>query len=153
MSRRTHATVARLRRSAGVGLVTAIFLLVVLAALAAAIVSLSKAQQTSAALDLQGSLAYQAARTGAEYGVYRVLRTNIPNCLPSTTFALPAGTGLSTFTVTVTCTAYDFNMPVQTALRRRLITATACNQPSATGTCPGTNTNLDYVQRVVEVRL
>lgn len=153
MTGHSHASLARLRRSAGVGLVTAIFLLVVLAALAAAIVSLSKAQQTSAALDLQGALAYQAARTGAEYGVYRVMRTNINNCPATTTFAMPPGTSLSTFTVTVTCTAYDFNTPVQTALRRRLITATACNQPSATGTCPGTSGTLDYVQRVVEVRL
>jgi len=47
-------------------LVTAIFLLVVLAALGAFILTISGTQQTSSALDVQGARAYQAARAGIE---------------------------------------------------------------------------------------
>ena len=42
------------RRSAGIGIVTAIFLLVVLSGLAAALVALSSTQSQSSALDEQG---------------------------------------------------------------------------------------------------
>ena len=57
MRRSDPATVRRLRRSAGVGLVTAIFLLVVLAGMGVAMMTLSTAQQSSASLDLLGARA------------------------------------------------------------------------------------------------
>ena len=47
---------------AGAGLVTAIFLLVVLAGLGVAAVTLFNAQQASSSLDQEGAKAYQAAR-------------------------------------------------------------------------------------------
>ena len=56
----------------GFSLVTAIFLLVILASLGAFIVTVSGLQQTSSALDVQGSRAYQAARSGIEWGTYQV---------------------------------------------------------------------------------
>jgi Tfp pilus assembly protein PilX len=56
-------------------LVTAIFLLVVLAALGAFILTISGTQQTSSALDVQGSRAYQAARAGIEWASYQLLIT------------------------------------------------------------------------------
>ena len=59
----------------GFSLVTAIFLLVILASLGAFIVTISGVQQTSSALDVQGSRAYQAARSGIEWGTYQVLQT------------------------------------------------------------------------------
>ncbi len=146
---KTFATrpLPQLRRSAGVGLVTAIFLLVVLASLAIAIVSLSSAQQVSSALDTQGTLAYQAARAGGEIGTYRVLRGG-GTCLASDNIALPAGTSLGAFTVTVTCVK---STPAA-GLERYLVRATACSEPAA-GACPNPNPGADYVQRVVEVRL
>lgn len=73
---------------------TAIFLLVVLAALGAAMLTFSSAQHAGATLDVQGARAYQAARAGIEWGAYQALRG--------------AGCGGSTFTVdgfTVTVTA------------------------------------------------
>lgn len=135
---------ARLRRQRGIGLVTAIFLLVVLTALAVAMVTLFTAQQTSSALDVLGARAYLAARAGAEWGIYRRRIDNA--CAPSTTFAMPAGTSLSGFTVTVTC-----QQLTQHGINRYRVTSTACNQPGATS-CPAAPTNLDYVQRVVDVR-
>ena len=60
----------------GFGIVTAVFLLVVLAGLGAALVNLSTVQHTASALDVQGARAYQAARAGIEWGLYRQLRNN-----------------------------------------------------------------------------
>lgn len=149
MNTQTIRKLPALRRSAGVGLVTAIFLLVVLAALALAIVSLSSSQQVSSYLDVQGTLAYQAARTGGEIGTYRALR-GATKCPPPDNIAMPAGTSLSQFTVTVTCE----NPATIPGVERYLIRATACNQPAAGAiACPNLNPGDDYVQRVVEVRL
>ncbi|MDO8291698.1 MAG: hypothetical protein Q7T29_02330 [Gallionella sp.] len=87
----------------GFSLVSAIFLLVVIAALGAFAVTLSTTQQQSSALDVLGARAYQAARTGIEWGAYQILR-NGGACAAATT--LPAGTlagTLSGFDVTVNC--------------------------------------------------
>ena len=60
-------------RGRGFVLPSAIFLLVVLAALAAFLVSIAQRQSKISALDLQGARAYQAARAGVEWGLYQVL--------------------------------------------------------------------------------
>ena len=90
---------------AGFSIVSAIFLLVVLSALAAFIVNISSGQHVSAAADLQGARAYQAARAGVEWGAYQVLDPNsaaavaTPAVCPGpTTFTPFAG-----FSTTVTC--------------------------------------------------
>ena len=133
-------------RQAGVGLVTAIFILVVLAGLAVAIVSMSSAQQAASSLDVLGARAYQAARAGVEWGLFQQRINN--SCLPGpTTFALPANTSLSSFTVSVTCSANP--IPGQPANFR--VTATACNGvPGAA--CPGPSSSRDYVERRIEVQ-
>ena len=136
----------RLRRMRGFSLVTAIFLLVVLAALAAVMVNISTFQQTESALDVQGARAEQAARAGLEWGVYRQLIDG--QCDPGTTFALPAGTSLSTFSVTVQCAL----AARPGALNTWTITATACNGPGAAG-CPNPQNKADYVQRRLQAVL
>jgi MSHA biogenesis protein MshP len=143
-------------RQSGVGLVTAIFLLVVIAGLAAALVNIFTSQQASSQLDQQGTRAYQAARAGIEWGIFRQVRAgplcsaSINNGQPVTnTFALPSSGILSAFTVTVTCTPYT---GLDASLARTVIRAVACNQPGNAG-CPNATSNLDYVQRVVEVQL
>lgn len=83
----------------GFSLVSAIFLLVVIAALGTFAITLSTTQQMGAALDVQGARAYQAARAGIEWGAFQVLRNG--NC-PATPLAALPGT-LATFTVTVSC--------------------------------------------------
>jgi MSHA biogenesis protein MshP len=92
-----------LRAEGGFSLISAIFLLVVIAALGTFAVTLSTTQQQSAALDVQGARAYQAARAGIEWGAFQVLRnTNCP-VAPTTLPALP--NTLASFTVTVLCTS------------------------------------------------
>lgn len=80
-------------RQQGFALATAIFLLVVLAALGAAMLTFSSAQHVGSALDVQGARALQAARAGIEWGAYQALRG--AGC-GGTTFALDG------FSVTVT---------------------------------------------------
>jgi MSHA biogenesis protein MshP len=148
MTTKARLSLPSMCRSAGVGLVTAIFLLVVLGGLALAIVSLSSSQQVASHLDVQGTLAQQAARAGGEVATFRVLIGG-GNCPAIDNVAMLPDTSLSSFTVTVTCTQVAGPTP---QLNRFIIRSTACNQPGAGG-CPNQNASVDYVQRVVEVRL
>lgn len=110
------------RRQRGVSLITAIFLVVVLSALAGAIGNIYVSQQTSSAIDVLGVRALQAARAGVEWGVYQQTRLN--SCAGTTSFALPAGTTLSSFTVTVNCTwTADTKGPFVTKLAHPSVTS------------------------------
>ncbi len=142
----------------GFTVVSAIFLLVVLAGLGAAMLNLSTSQHVSSQLDVQGARAYQAARAGIEWGMYQQLRLGSCTAGPSS-FAMPAGTTLSTFTVSVTCSKTSYGSAsatngIQLATGASIdvyqITATACNNPSA-GNCPGTPNGSDYVERQMQV--
>jgi len=148
----------------GFAIVSAIFLLVVLAGLGVAMVTFSTSQHVSSGLDVLGSRAYQAARAGAEWALYQRLNpqvgapgTNPAYCLTASaagttvtnSFVLPAGTTLSPFTVTVTCAAYSY--PTISNVVRR-ITATACNGPSGAA-CPAATPGIDYVARTVQVSI
>ncbi|WP_223468007.1 agglutinin biogenesis protein MshP [Massilia soli] len=152
MSRAMSSVTPALARSRGVGLVTAIFLLVVIAGLAVAMVTVFTTQQTSSALDVQGTRAYQAARAGIEWGVFKHQRPD--PCNATNSFAMPQGTSLGAFTVTVACTLIegpDTESGDTEALDQRKVTVVACNAPSAAGTCPNPSNSSDYVQRVMEV--
>jgi MSHA biogenesis protein MshP len=136
--------IPRLRRSRGISIVTAIFLLVVLSGIGVAVVTFATAQRQASAIDLLGTRAYEAARTGVEYGLYQLLGPG--QTCASANFAAP-GT-LAAMTVSVTCTSTPSGIAgVQPQVR---ITATACNQP-ANGACPNPAPGVDYVQRVVQV--
>ncbi len=136
---------ARIR---GFAIVSAIFILVVLAALGAFIVSVSSSQQIGSALDVQGVRAYQAARAGIEWGLYQQLQAS--SCVGTTSFSPTAGT-LSAFTVTVTCSATadpgGFGGPTV-----HTIVATACTQPVvAEPKCPNTSPGAHYIERRLAV--
>jgi len=137
-----------MRRSAGVALMTAIFLLVVLAGLAVAVVSLTTAQQASVTQDEQGTRAYLAAKAGMEWALYTQLQTaGQLNCGATTSFALPPGTGLSAFTVSVSCAAAGGPVPGHLEIR-----VVACNgAPGAS--CPAAAPGPDYVQREIRAQL
>jgi MSHA biogenesis protein MshP len=138
----------RFRHSAGVALVTAIFLLVVLAGLAVAVVSLMTTQQASQQKDELGVRAYQAAKAGMEWALFRQLQPAVnANCVSAGSFPMPAGTTLSSFTVTVTCTSAGGPLPNHFEL-----VVVACNQPVANA-CPNANPGPDYVQRQVRAQL
>lgn len=94
----------------GFAIVSAIFLLVVLAALGAFMVTLSTVQHTSSTQDLQGARAYQAARAGIEWGAYQVLTpehanpVGVPYVCPAAATALNNLAGsLAGFVVNVDC--------------------------------------------------
>jgi MSHA biogenesis protein MshP len=90
----------------GFSLISAIFLLVVIAALGTFAVTLSTTQQQSSALDVLGSRAYQASRAGIEWSAYQAIN----GAIACGTFAAPVstnvtltGTTLQNFTVVVQC--------------------------------------------------
>jgi len=156
-----HAALAQ----RGFSIVTAIFLIVVLAALGVFIVSVTGIQQSSLALDVQGVRAYQAARAGIEWGAYQVLDPNntlnpgscspvvLPGCPATnpTNIATLAGS-LSPFTVTVSCAATS-TTEGNREVRVFEIVATACNQPTG-GSCPNTGTpEAGYVDRRITATL
>ncbi|WP_126452066.1 pilus assembly protein MshP [Sulfuriflexus mobilis] len=95
-----------LPRQKGFSLVTAIFLLVVLSAIGAFMVTIGGTQRTTTTAALQGARAFQAARSGIEWAIARVL---VPNatCTSITdnpSFAATAP-GQGGFAVTVMCTS------------------------------------------------
>lgn len=105
----------RLGRSAiqgGFSIVSAIFLLIVMASLGAFMLTFGTVQQTTATQDMEGARAYQAARTGIEWGLYQALQVPpppaaAPNCPTSPTTLPVLGGALAGFTVIVTCTSSD----------------------------------------------
>ena len=84
----------------GFSLISAIFLLVVIAALGTFAVTLSTTQQQSSALDVLGSRAYQASRAGIEWGAYQVLQNGV--CPATTTLPAMPNT-LANFSVKIDC--------------------------------------------------
>lgn len=129
----------------GFAIVTAIFIIVALAALAAAIVSLVRTEQTGSILDTEGTRAYQAARSGVEWGAYNSMRNN--TCTPTTPVAF--GSTLGAYIATVTCTRTAHNEG-GTAVNIDTIVATACNQPAA-GNCPNPAPGAGYAERQISI--
>lgn len=145
--RGARALPPRRRNEAGLGLVTAIVLLVVLSGMAVALVTLSTAQQATSSLDLLGARAYQAARAGIEVGLFRGRRNDV--CAGEAapfSFDMPAPSSLAGFSVTVVC------VPSGGAPLVRRLTATACNRPDGNGRCPNQSNHPDYVQRVLHAQ-
>ena len=99
-----------LQHESGFSLVTAIFLLVVLASVGAFMITIGGSQRTTSVAAIQGARAYQAARSGLEWGVWRVLNANMPEDCTTIT-ANPAFSftvdGLNQFNVNVTCSVTD----------------------------------------------
>lgn len=93
----------------GFSLISAIFLLVVIAALGTFAVTLSTTQNQSQAMDIMAARGYQAALSGVEWAAYNVSQqaANSPaawaGCVTGATVTV--GGNLAPFTVTVNCTA------------------------------------------------
>ncbi|RJX31596.1 MAG: hypothetical protein C4516_06500 [Oxalobacter sp.] len=109
---------AHLKTQRAFALPTAIFLLVVLAALGAFMLVISSVQHTTSAQDVQGTRAYQAARAGVEWGVYQIMKPENDNYNKTAGFTAPyacagamagsplaaLGNTLTGFSVAVSCT-------------------------------------------------
>ena len=122
-------------RDAGFALVPALFLIVVLGALAAIAVRVGNGQQHAVTMGLVQARALAAARTGVEWGAYRALNGS---CVSSSTLNLTE-TAANGFAVVVTCTATSFSNGSGTNnsyVIRSTATAGTYGQPS-------------YVRRVV----
>ncbi len=126
------------RTESGFVLPTAIFLLVVLAALATYMVSLSRTSHLSSALDVQGTRAYVAARAGIEWGAWQLLRN--ASCAAAHPPLVLAGT-LAPFSVNVSCTLSGTYPDGADMVSVYQITATATS---------GTPGEVDYVERQIQ---
>lgn len=147
------------RKQTGLALVTAIFLLVVLAGLAVAVVSLNTSQKDAAVKDELGTRAYLAAKAGMEWALFTAQpggagtpASNLNCVVAPIQFAMPPGT-LSAFSVTIQCTqpvaGFGVASGTDPTAGHFRITVTACNQPP----CPAANPGPDYVQRVITAQL
>ena len=132
---------ARHRMQRGFAIVSAIFLLVALAALGGFIAVVSTTQNIGSAQDFQGTQVYYAARAGAEWGLYQALKSS-PSCVPTSSFMVDS------IAVTVTCGSTTPNEAGAGNLYT--ISSTACTPGSAAVPyCPGGVANANYIERRV----
>lgn len=119
----------------------AIFLIVTLAAIGVYVVTISTGQLEAATQDEQGARAYQAARTGIEWGAYRLAQGAA--CASITQF-VPLQQG---FSVQVSCTSATTETEGVNPIEVFQITATGCNG----GACPLAAPGPTYVERQIQL--
>jgi len=118
----------------GFTLITALFLLVVVALLSVYLVTFRNVQQSTVLYAQQGARAMQAAHAGIEWGIYESVVNNV--CIANPSFSA-TGTALSAFSITLSCTSSaheEAGIPITTYV----LTSTAQT---------GTYGTLDYVYR------
>ena len=101
-------------RQQGFGAIAAIVILVILAVLASAIVSVGTTQQMTSAQDVMSTKAWQTARAGNEWGLYQALKgqnwvgagTTCDTASRTATLDLTIDTG---FRVTISCDSWLYN--------------------------------------------
>jgi MSHA biogenesis protein MshP len=122
----------------GFAIVAAIFILVVLGALAGFVVSITTTQNLSLAMDYQGARALQAARAGTEWGIARWLNTD--SCTGSSvitpTTCSPGG-GAATCTETTLAPSASLTGLTEFTI---VVALCACPAPPTSGTCQITAT-------------
>jgi len=139
----------------GFSLVSAIFLLVVVAAIGTFAMTLSTTQHHGSALDVSGARAYQAARAGVEWGVFQVLQnanatyaTTCQTQATSETISPLAGT-LADFNVVVQCTATANNEGERNAASNNPIWVYRLTSTASRGVFASP----DYVERQITVTI
>jgi MSHA biogenesis protein MshP len=164
MAECTYAGHGKRNRETGFAIVSAIFLLVILAVLGVYMVTFSTVQSASSGSDVEGSRVYWAARSGLDWGIYKANIDNLtyacstgcvmttPPCTGPTTVT-PAADNLSMagYTVTVSCTctpSCQANNPIKVFR----FTSNACNQATGAGVCPNpAPAGISYVDRELTV--
>ena len=129
----------------GFSMISAIFLIVVLALLGTAMAKFSMMQHTTSTQDYQGVRVYQAAQAGIEWGLYRILD---PDTTPSATLpscwagnaTVTLAQDLASFTTTVACTVTSTTEDTQNISTYRLVATASL----------GTAGTQNYVERQVE---
>ncbi len=133
------------RHQSGISLITAIFLLVVVAGLLAATLNIAGVQRGTSILNLKAARALQAAWSGIEWGAYKTLTDGAApsecDSIEATANDLPnvaTSTGMN-FSVEVGCTSSTHNESGTEIIVYKL-TATATN---------GIYGSLDYTSRTL----
>lgn len=124
-------------RQRGVSIITAVFLLLLFAGLAALMANVISSAHTTAAEDLIGARAYQAARAGAEWGLYQVLDPDnatatsptaaLPACFANANVPVPGATKVS-----VTCKFGDYQEGSRTVRIYQIISVAQLPGPGLT---------------------
>jgi MSHA biogenesis protein MshP len=138
------------RSGKGFALMMAIFIIVTLAAIGTYLLTISTGQIEAAIQDEQAARAYQAARSGLDWGAYQQLRNS--SCVLSQTlnFTQP---GLLGFHAEVQCVSLVVNEAEGADLVSVYrITATGCNRTPCGPTNPA-STDATYVERQLELTL
>ena len=129
----------------GFSLITAIFLLVVLATLMGYMVSLRVVQQSTIVMSVQGARAYQAARSALEYGIFQALNTATCNASETLTFSAD-DLSLAPFSVDLSC-----SLSVHTEGPRQINVYQLTALASRGNYTSGGAANPDYVSRRIRV--
>ena len=99
-----------LGKQRGFAIVAGIFLLVIMAALGAFMLTFSNTQQLTSAQDVQGSRTYWAAKAGIQWAASKLQPPAVACPAASSTLSLDG------FTVTVTCTANTYTEGTDTKI-------------------------------------
>ncbi len=130
-------------RENGFAIVSALFVVVILALIGSYIVSISALTRAAQSLSLQGDKAYYAAKSGLEWGIYKVAPSSVSggappyNCPTSPTTLTFTQGGLKGFSSTVSCTQSAFT---ESGSTYNLFQITATGQYA-------TSANIDYAFR------
>ena len=101
---RQSSRLSSLKRQRGVSVLMAVFLLLLMATLAAGMVSIVSTSNVNMAADIGGARAYQAARAGAEWGMYQLDPNAQAAALPACVNGVPPIPGHA---VNVVCQSWD----------------------------------------------
>jgi len=143
----------RIARAGGFSLIMAVFLLVSLAAIGAALLTVSTSQTETSIADEGGALVFLTARSGSDWGAYELLRN------PGGAYAtacnagaqvqnLSFGGGLAGTAARVACTSLGTETEGADSVRVYQLVVTACNQ----ALCPGT-AGAGYLERQLQLTL
>ncbi len=123
----------------GFSLITAIFLLVVVAGLIVYMTNIRVVQQNTLLYGVQGARALNAARTGIEWGIYEMMVVSVTGtCFGSTTHTIEG------FNVTVTCTSSTHEEGIVNDIITYQLTSIATS---------GAPSTLDYVRREIQAKV
>lgn len=129
-----------MKRARGFALMFAVFLIVTLGAVGLYLVTITTGQAEAVSQDEQGARAYQAARSGIEWGTYRVLRDGV--CPGLTSLPMPAG-----FNAQVSCQQTGLEREGDADVLVYVVTSTGCNATPCGTAVPG------YVERQLQLTL
>lgn len=133
------------RFQGGFAALAAVFLIVVLAAMGAFMLTFSNTQQITSAQDLQGTRGYWAARAGLDWGIGGMMAAVAPSPCPASPTTLST-TFDGGFTVTVTCSRADYAEASATANRFIYQFTSVASNNAAVG-------SINYVERSVSASI